>query len=207
MKDTIKLMLVDDHAIMRMGLASLLATCREVEVVGDAADGPTALKKATKLRPDIVFMDLMMPAMDGAETTRRLLAALPGTKVIVLTTFGTANGIAQALKAGASGALLKNVKLPELIAAVRTVAAGGRVLSPEIEQILTDEPVLPELSPRQLEILESITRGLTNEDIARQLGISVPVVKEHLRALFAKIGAANRSEAIGIALRKHLLKI
>ncbi len=126
---------------------------------------------------------------------------------MIFTTFGTADGIGHALKAGASGAIMKNVELPELVAAIRTVAAGGRVLSPEIEQILAADPPVRELSSRQTEILHSITRGLSNEDIARQLGISVPMVKEHVNATFEKLGAANRAEAVAIAMRKHLLKM
>ena len=203
----IKVLLIDDHAIMRNGLASLLRTRKDVEVVGDAGDGETGIQKAVKLRPDVVIMDLMMPGMDGSEATRLLLQKVPETKVLIFTTFGAADGIGHALEAGASGALMKNVELPELVAAIKTVASGGRALSPEIEQILSEGPPLPELSTRQAEILQSITRGLSNEDIARQLGISVPMVKEHVQATFAKIGAANRAEAVAIAMRKHLLKI
>jgi len=152
-------------------------------------------------------MDLMMPGMDGVETTRALLQKQPETKVIIFTTFGTADGIGHALDAGAKGALLKTVGLKELVSAIRKVDAGEMVLAPEIEQLLSENPTLPELSKRQSEILNSIIRGLSNQDIARQLGISVPMVKEHLNVLFTKIGAANRTEAVAIALRKHLLKI
>ncbi len=200
-------LIVDDHAIMRKGLASLLRTSREIEVLGDAGDGETGIRMAVKLKPDVVIMDLMMPGMDGTEATRQLLESQPDAKVLIFTTFGTADGIGHALKAGANGAIMKNVELPELVAAIKTVAAGGQVLSPEIEQILTEDPPVPKLSTRQMEILQSITRGLSNEDIARQLGISVPMVKEHVNATFEKLGAANRAEAVGIALRKHLLKM
>lgn len=200
-------LIVDDHAIMRKGLASLLRTSREIEVLGDAGDGETGIRKAIKLKPDVIIMDLMMPGMDGTEATRQLLESLPGAKVLIFTTFGTADGIGHALRAGASGAIMKNVELPGLVAAIKTVAAGGRVLSPEIEQILTADPPVPKLSARQTEILHSITRGLSDKDIARQLGISVPMVKEHVNATFEKLGAANRAEAVAIAMRKHLLKM
>ena len=203
----IRVLIIDDHAIMRNGLASLLRTRKEIEVVGDAGDGVTGIRKALKLKPDVVIMDLMMPDLDGTEATRQLLQQQPDAKVLIFTTFGTADGIGHALDAGARGAILKNVELPELVSAIKTVAAGGRALSPEIEQILAEDPPVPELSARQNEILSSIVRGLSNEDIARQLGISVPMVKEHVNATFAKLGAANRAEAVGIALRKHLLKI
>lgn len=203
----IKVLLVDDHAIMRRGLASLLSTSREIEVVGDAGDGETGILKAMKLKPNVVIMDLMMPEMDGTEATRRLLQKVPETKILIFTTFGAADGIGHAIEAGASGAISKNVELSELVAAIKTVANGERAFSPDIEQILSEEPPLPELSSRQAEILHSITRGLTNEDIARQLGISVPMVKEHVAATFAKLGATNRAEAVAITLKKHLLKI
>jgi len=206
MKKT-NVLIIDDHAIMRKGLASLLRTSKEIDVLDDAGDGETGIRKAIKLKPDVVITDLLMPGMDGTEVTRQLRERLPETKVLIFTTFGTADGIGHALKAGASGAIMKNVELPELVAAIKTVADGGQVLSPEIEQILTDDPPVRELSSRQMEILQSITRGLSNEDIARQLGISVPMVKEHVNATFEKLGAANRAEAVAIAMRKHLLKM
>ena len=203
----ITVLIVDDHAILRMGLASLLANKKGIEVVGDAASGAAALPKVRKLKPDVVVMDLMMPGMDGAEATRRILETEPETKVLILTTYGTANALAHALDAGARGAVLKNEDFTDLVDSIRTVAAGGRAVSPEIEQMLETDPPLPELAPRQREILQHITRGLSNADIATQLGISVPTVKEHIRALLDKIGASNRSEAIAIAMRKYLLKI
>ena len=201
------ILLVDDHAVMRMGLVSLLETCRDVEVIGDTGDGESAIRKALKLRPDVVIMDLMMPEMDGVETTRRLLEKWPKANVLVLTTFATSDGISRALEAGAKGAILKNSDLKGLRAAIHDVAEGKRHCSAEVEQIMTDDPPIPELSLRQLEILNSIVRGLSNPDIARQLGISLPMVKEHLTSLFAKLGVANRTEAVALALRKQLLKI
>ena len=201
------ILLVDDHAVMRMGLVSLLETCRDVEVIGDTGDGESAIRKALKLRPDVVIMDLMMPEMDGIETTRRLLEKWPEANVLVLTTFATSDGISRALEAGAKGAILKNSDLKGLRAAIHDVAEGKRHCSAEVEQIMTDDPPIPELSLRQQEILNSIVRGLSNPDIARQLGISLPMVKEHLTSLFAKLGVANRTEAVALALRKQLLKI
>ena len=203
----IRVFLVDDHALMRQGLISLLGTRKDIEVVGDAESGEAALRKAPRLKPDVIIMDLIMPGMDGAEATRQLRQIMPDAHVLILTSFGTADGIAQALDAGASGAILKTVKLPALADAIRTVASGGKAIAPEIQQMLDETTPIPPLSPRQNEILESIVRGLTNKDIAKKLGISAPMVNEHLTALFAKIGAANRTEAVTIALRKHLLKI
>ena len=204
---TIKVLIVDDHAILRMGLASLLNTKKDIKVVGDASNGAMAISKTVKLNPDVVIVDLMMPGMDGVETTKGILAAASETKIMILTTFGTSDGIIHALEAGAKGAIMKNVELPELVAAIRSIASGEKVISPEIQRILESNPPVPTLSPRQAEILESIVRGLSNIDIAKQLGISLDMVKEHVSALFLKIGAANRTEAVAIALRKHLLKM
>ena len=205
--DKIKVMLVDDHAVLRMGLAALLGTRKEIEVVGEADDGQEALAKYPKLKPDVVIMDLMMPEMDGTETTRRLLADHSDAKVLILTTYGSADALGHALEAGALGAILKTAKLSELVASVTAVAAGKRSVAPEIAQILSEDPPVQELSRRQSEILESIARGLSNEEISTMLGISVPVVKEHVKLLFEKIGASNRAEAVAIAMRKHLLKV
>ena len=207
MKQKIRVLIADDHAILRMGLSSLLGRKGDFEIVGEAADGDEAVRKAQKLAPDVVIMDLMMPVTDGVEATRQIRERLPGTKVVILTTFGTADGIAHALSAGANGAVLKSTDFSDLVNAVRTVAAGERYIAPDIRAILDSEPPVPDLTTRQTEILESIVDGLTNKEIAVRLGISLPMVKEHVKALFAKIGATNRSEAVATALRKHLLRM
>ena len=204
--DKLKILIVDDHAILRMGLASLLNSKGDIAVVGDAANGTCGLRKAQKLKPDVIIVDLMMPGMDGCETTRMLIAQDPASKVLILTTFGTSDGITHALEAGAKGAIMKNCDFEELTTAIRAVAAGREYVSPEIRRIISRDPPVAALSPRQAEILHSIVRGLSNPDIAKQLGISLDMVKEHIETLFQKIGAANRAEAVAIALRKHLLK-
>ena len=203
----IKVLLADDHAIVRMGLASLLGTKKDIEVVGEAEDGEAAVRKVLKLAPDVVIMDLMMPKMDGVEATAEIHRRLPDVKIMVLTSYGASDGIAHALSAGATGALMKSTEFSEFVTAIRRVAAGERVIAPEIARQLAEDPPVPELTPRQAEILQSITRGLTNADIAKQLGIREDSVKEHVNAIFAKLGAANRSEAVAITLRKHLLKM
>jgi NarL family two-component system response regulator LiaR len=205
--EKIKVMIVDDHAILRMGLASLLNAKKDIEVVGEANSGASALKKAPKLKPDVIVMDLMMPEMDGAETTRRLKALMPEARILILTTYGTSDGIAHALEAGARGAVLKNVEFTELANDIRRIAAGETVVSEEIQRILKAEPAIEPLSARQYEILEAIVNGLSNADISTRLGISLDMVKEHNQKLFEKLGAANRTEAVAITLRKHLLKI
>lgn len=203
----IRVLLADDHAIVRMGLASLLGTKKDIEVVGEAEDGEAAVRKSLKLVPDVVIMDLMMPKKDGVAATYEIHSHLPGTKIMILTSYGTSDGIAHALEAGASGALMKSTEFSEFVAAIRTIAAGGKVIAPEIERQLAEDPPVPGLTPRQSEILHSITRGLTNADIAKQLGIREDSVKEHVNAIFVKLGASNRSEAATIAMRKHLLKM
>ena len=202
----IRILLADDHAIVRTGLAFLLGTKKDFDIVGEASDGMEAVAMAAKLNPDVVVMDLMMPVLGGAEATEQILKTNPSAKVLILTSFGTESGVAMALKSGAVGALLKSAANTELVDAIHTVAAGGKALSPDIELILQERDATPGLSLRQRQMLESITRGLTNEEIALQYGLSVPSVKTHIVKLFAKIGAANRTEAVAIAMRKYLLK-
>ena len=207
MKDKIRVLIADDHTIVRMGLTALLDTEKDIEVVGLAKNGVEALAESRRLNPDIVIMDLMMPKKDGVEATAELKDMQPAVKVIILTTFGTSDGIAHAIACGAVGAVLKNAEDTELVTAIRKVAAGGRYISPEIKQQLENDPPVPELTPRQMQVLQSMTRGLTNRDIAKQLGIRQDGVNIHVNAILQKIGAANRTEAVAIALRKHLLKL
>lgn len=203
----IDILIVDDHAVVRIGLAALFRTESGLNVVGQAKNGEEAIKMADALHPNVVIMDLMMPGLSGVEATQAILKAHPETKVIVLTTFGTSDGIAHAIESGASGAFMKTADDADLIAGVRAVAAGQKVISDEIHQLLAEDPPVPELTARQLEILDYVTRGFTNQDIARNLGIRESSIKEHLMGIFEKIGASNRAEAVAIALRKHLLKI
>ena len=202
-----RILIADDHAIVRMGLASLLERERNIEIVGEATDGKEAVAAVLRLRPDIVIMDLMMPKMDGVEATAVLHEKLPETKILILTSFDAADGIAHAIEAGAMGALTKTAEDESLVPALRDIIAGKRVFSPEISRQLSENPPVPELTPRQREILSSITRGLTNRDIAAELGIRRDGVDRHVNDILRKIGAANRTEAVAIALRKHLLKI
>ena len=203
----ISVLIADDHAIVRIGLSALLKTEPDINVVGTAKDGEEAIAEARRLRPDVIVMDLMMPRKNGILATAEIRRLLPAAKIVVLTTFGTSDGISHALAAGAAGAIMKTAEDGELVSVIRTVAAGGKVVSDEIRQLLAEDPPSDGLTSRQLEILDSVTRGLTNADIARQLGLREQSVKEHLTSIFAKIGAANRSEAVAITLRKHLLKL
>ena len=205
--DSIKILIADDHAIVRMGLTTLLAAQNDFSVVGEASNGEQAVSRALELRPDVVIMDLVMPKKDGVAATAELKEMLPTSRCLILTSFGTAEQLQAALNSGAAGILLKSASNSRLIAAIRTIATGKSVIADDVKQLLATETPIQELSPRQREILESITRGLSNVQIALQLDISPESVKTHMTKLFAKLGAANRSEAVAIALRKHLLKI
>ena len=202
----IKVLIADDHAIVRTGLAALLETKPGISVVGEAADGAAAVKKALRLRPDVIIMDLMMPVKDGVEATREIHGKLPESRVLILTTSTAADLITRAIEVGATGVITKSGANDQLVQAIRSVAAGNRTLSPEVSRLVAEEPHLPELTERQLDILHSITRGLSNAEIARQFDIAEITVKNHLTAIFSKLGVANRTEAVGIALRKQLLK-
>ena len=203
----IKILIADDHAIVRMGLATLLGAQDGFEVVGEASNGEQAVSRALKLRPDVVVMDLVMPKKDGVAATAELREKLPTAKCLILTSFGTADEMHAALQAGAAGILLKSSANSKLVASIRKVAAGKTVIADDVEQLLSEDQPVAELSPRQREILESITRGLSNAQIALQLDISAESVKTHMAKLFTKLGAASRAEAVAIAMRKHLLKI
>ncbi|MDO5319066.1 MAG: response regulator transcription factor [bacterium] len=203
----IRVLIADDHTIVRAGLTALLGTEKDLEIVGQAKNGIEAVRESLCLLPDIVLMDLMMPKKDGVEATAEIVEKVPTVKVIILTTFGTSDGIAHALAAGAKGAILKNADNCQLVAAIRKVARGEEFVSTEIRQQLAIDPPIPELTPRQKDILASMVRGLTDKDIARQLSIRQDGVNDHVSAILRKLGAANRTEAVAVALRKHLLKI
>lgn len=204
---TIKVLIADDHSVVRMGLASLLGSAKDIEIVGEAIDGVDAVRKALKFRPDVVVMDLVMPRKNGVLATEEIHAAVPEIKILILTTFGTSDDITHALKAGALGAIMKSASNRELLATVHAVAAGQKTISAEIEGLIKNDPPIPELSQRQREILDAISRGLTNNDIAKMLDISLESVKSHIKVILEKLDAASRTEAVSIALRKHLLKI
>ena len=203
----IRVLIADDHAIVRHGLCALLGTERGIEVVGEAKDGNEAVARTKQLAPDVVIMDIVMPRKDGVEATVEIRAAVPSAKIVVLTSFGTSDKISRAIEAGATGALMKTAEDRELISAIRTVASGGRVISPAVRKLISTDPPAPELTPRQLEILQAMARGLTNKDIAKMFSIRTDGVNEHVLAILAKLGAANRTEAVATAIRKQLIRL
>ncbi len=207
MTKPIRILIADDHSVVRFGLATLLERRKDFQVVGEAKDGEVAVAMAKSTNPDVVIMDLMMPHVDGAEATRLICEANPEIKVLILTSYATSADIVRAIDAGASGAIVKDADNAELIDAIMKVAAGETAFSGEISRAIETEPMTREFTQKQLDVLHSITRGLSNPDIAKQLGISLNAVKQHIRAVFTKLGASNRTEAVAIALRKHLLKL
>lgn len=202
----IRVMIVDDHSIVRMGLAAILDLEKDLAVCGTAESGAEAVDAALRLKPDAIVMDLMMPDLDGAEATAAIRKVLPDAKILILTTFGTSMELSRAVSAGATGAVTKNIANAELVAAIHDTAEGRPHFSPEIRQALDDTAGIPDFTPRQMEVLKSITRGLSNDDIARQLGLSKTRIKQHLNEIYEKLGAANRAEAVAIAIHRELLK-
>ena len=203
----ISVLVADDHAVVRKGLTALLGTEGDIRVVGTAKNGIEAVTTALASRPDVVIMDLRMPEKNGVEATGEILSALPSTKVLILTSFGESEDVARALQAGAHGVITKSAEDEELVSVIRRIAGGEKYVSPEIQNLMNESPSLPRLSARQLEILGYLAKGLTNRDIADLLGIRKDTVEEHINLLLAKLDAANRTEAVAIALRKQLLKI
>jgi NarL family two-component system response regulator LiaR len=199
-------MIADDHAVVRRGLRSILQIEKDFQVVGEAANGAEAVEMAKRLKPDVVIMDLVMPEKSGSEATAAILTDRPETRILLLTTFGTADDVAKALAAGAAGALMKTSDESELIASIRTVAGGGKAISDEIKRLIAENPPAPTLTPRQLEILNSMSRGFSNADIAEQFGINEFTAREHVANIMSKLDASNRAEAVAIAIRKHILK-
>ena len=202
----IRVLIADDHAIVRMGLTALFDATEDIAVVGEAEDGADAVRKAVQLKPDVIVMDLMMPVMDGISAIREIREKVPESRTLVLTTSSSSDDIDRALKAGAAGAMTKNTANQKLLAAIRTIADGERVLSNEVAQMIQDDPPVPGLTDRQREILQDVANGMTNREIADRLKISPDGIKDHISAICTKLGANNRSEAVAIALRKHLIK-
>ena len=203
----IKILIADDHSLMRVGLNALFSHQKDMTVIGEACDGLEAVRLADSLDPDIIVMDLMMPKLDGTEATRRILDVSPDSKIIILTSYGTSDDLVRAISNGVKGVMIKSDPIEEIVEAVRTVFAGGESFPREVRQLVDETPKPAILTERQKEILQSAARGLTTEDIAKQLNISVSCVLKHFTSIFRKLDVANRTEAITVAVRKQLLRI
>ncbi|MGE5229655.1 MAG: response regulator [Deltaproteobacteria bacterium] len=205
----IKVMIVDDHAVVRSGLSAFLLAYDDLEHVGDATGGAEAVTQCMSLRPDVILMDLVMPDVDGAEATRRIKEACPAVQVIALTSYKEDDLVQGALKAGALSYLLKNVTADELADAIRKAHAGRSTLAPEAAQVLikaATEPAQGEgLTARELEILKLMVHGDSNPDIAEKLFVSRSTVKFHVSNILMKLGTATRTEAVAVAVQRRLV--
>ena len=202
----IRVVVVDDHAMVRTGLTTLLESHDDIAVVGQAQDGREAVAVATDTLPDVVLMDLSMPVVDGVDATRQVLAAVPDTSVVVLTSFSDRARVSAALDAGAVGYQLKDAEPADLLAAVRSAAAGHAPLDPRVAKVLLPVPGGAPgegLSPREQEVLKLVARGLANKQIGRALGISERTVKAHLGRVFRQLGVVDRTSA-ALWARDHL---
>jgi DNA-binding NarL/FixJ family response regulator len=204
-------LVVDDHPVVRSGLIGMLAVTEDIEVVGEAGDGEEALALVESTRPDVVLMDLRMPRRDGVSATGAIVSSHPATKVLVLTTYDTDTDILHAVEAGAAGYLLKDTPHAELLEGIRAASRGETVLAPPVAARLMSRlrtPVAPaavQPSPRELEVLAAVARGLSNAEIGRELFIGEATVKTHLQRLFTKLDVDDRTRAVTVAIERGLL--
>lgn len=208
MKPTeIRILIADDHYVVRMGLVALVETEPDLQVIGEAADGEQAVELFRKLRPDLTLMDLRMPLKDGITATREIRDQFPGAQILMLTTFDGDDDIHKALSAGANGYLLKSATRESLIPALRAVAAGQRWIPKEVASRLASRKMFEELTPRELEVLHQLAKGLANKEIADVLNISEYTVKDHLKNILSKLRVADRTEAVTAALQRGIIHL
>ncbi len=214
MNEMIKVLLVDDHAIVRKGIIALLETEADIQIVGEASNGLEAVRLAESLKPDVILMDLVMPGVNGVDAIRKIKAQEPAARILVLTSFGTDDKVFPALKAGALGYLLKDSNPQELIEAIRLVQQGESWLHPAVARIVlnelmhTTEPSASEqLTERETDVLKLLAHGLSNRDIAERLVISEATVRTHVSSLLAKLHLASRTQAALYALREGLASL
>ncbi len=221
---TTTVLLVDDQALLRMGFRLVLEGSGDLEVVGEAADGRSAVDQVAALRPDVVLMDVRMPGMNGIDATERIVAEHPGTRVLILTTFDLDEYAFAALRVGASGFLLKDAKPAELVAAIRSVASGDAVVSPRVTRRMLEmfadrlpegaaeagreagtDPRIAELTAREREVLEAVAEGLSNAEIAERMVLSEATVKTHVGRILAKLGVRDRVQAVVLCYQAGLV--
>jgi DNA-binding NarL/FixJ family response regulator len=204
----IRVLVVDDHPVVRSGLVGMLDVEDDLEIVGEAGDGEEALVRVAALAPDVVLMDLRMPRLDGAGATARIVAEHPGSRVLVLTTYDTDGDIVRAVESGATGYVLKDTPRVQLVEAVRAAARGETVLAPTVAARLMSRmraPAAEALTPREVEVLRLVAQGLSNGEIGRRLFIGEATVKTHLLRAFAKLGVDDRTRAVTAAMERGIL--
>ena len=201
----IRVVIADDHAVVRQGLRTFLDLQEDIEVVGEAADGAEALEAVERLSPDVVLIDLVMPGVDGIEAIRGLRERAPAVRAIVLSSFIDDEKLFPAVRAGAAAYLLKDVQPQELVEAIRTVHAGGALLHPRVASRLLEELATDPLTPREREVLSLLGRGMANKVIARELSLSEKTVKAHVSSILAKLGVTDRTQAALYAVRAGLV--
>jgi DNA-binding NarL/FixJ family response regulator len=204
----IRVLVVDDHPVVRAGLIGVLGTAADIAVVGEAADGARAVRLAGELLPDVVMMDLQMPVLDGTSATAEIVRRWPSVRVLIVTTYETDADIVRAVEAGAAGYVLKDTPLPQLLDAVRSAAAGETVLAPSVAARLLRrmrQPSQITVTPRELEVLALVARGNTNSEIGQQLFIGEATVKTHLLRTFAKLNVDDRTAAVTVAIELGIL--
>ncbi len=207
----IRVLLVDDHTVVRSGLGAVLSVSDDMNLVGEAGDGEEAIRLCERLHPDVVLMDLLMPKMDGVAATKAIHERWPQVRIIALTSFKEREYVEGALKAGATSYLLKNVSADELVTTIRRAAAGQSSLSPEAAQVLiqkVNEPAQPgsDMTDREREILALMVEGKSNGEIAERLFVSQSTIKFHVSNILSKLGVATRTEAVALAVKHHLVK-
>jgi DNA-binding NarL/FixJ family response regulator len=209
MKDApkIRILVADDHFVVRMGLTALVNTEPDFEVVGEAVDGAQAVHAFEKHKPDLVLMDLRMPVKDGVSATAEIRARHPNARVLMLTTFDGDTDIHRAMQAGAQGYVLKNTTGDKLIPALRAVAAGQRWIPKEIATRLASRNLFEELTPRELQVLEQMAKGLANKEIADVLKITGHTVKDHLKSILGKLHVSDRTEAVTVAIQRGIIHL
>jgi NarL family two-component system response regulator LiaR len=215
MSQAIRILIVDDHTIVRKGIRALLTEIAGIEVVGEAADGQEAVAQANSLRPDVILMDLAMPKMDGIEATRQIKTSQPESRILVMTSFATDDKVLPAIKAGALGYLLKESAPEDLVQAIQQIHRGEPSLHPTIARKVlqeithpSDRPPTPDpLTKREAEVLLLVAQGLSNQDIARKLNISDPTVRSHVSNIMSKLHLATRIQAALYALREGLVSL
>ena len=203
----IRILVADDHFVVRMGLTALVNTEPDLEVIGQAADGKQAVEEFEKHMPDLVLMDLRMPVKDGIRATAEIRAKHPNARVLMLTTFDGDTDIHRAIQAGAQGYVLKNSTGDKLIPALRAVAAGQRWIPKEIATRLASRNMFEDLTPRELQVLEQMAKGLANKEIADVLNITSHTVKDHLKNILGKLHVADRTEAVTVAIQRGIIHL